>query len=605
MPLTLTLLSAAFPIERRTAALGLWSSIAGLGVALGPLLGGILVRTLDWHWIFWINVPIGLTAAVLAPRRLSESRGAQVPLDLPGLALASGGLLGIVWATTRGNAEGWTSSSTLLAYAAGAVLLVAFVLQERRSAAPMLPLALFRRPGFTAANAAGFGLHFTMFAAFFIIIQYLTQVHGDSAIQAGVETLPWTLMPLALSPFTGSLGGRIGSRPFVVAGLLLLAAGTAGSALAMGVGSSYAELVVPLLAIGVGIALVLPNVASAALGSALPEHIGKASGTNTTFRQLGGVFGIAVAVLVFDRAGSYATPESIVDGARAALFVAAIVAVLGAAGALGIPGRARTPVARPGTRAQLSSKRGSATCRAQLVSSPRDAALVDEARDQQPQAAVRDHPVRQAGHRDEAPVGEGRTPAGHVRRGIERVRASGEQQHRDAGWPQRVGAPRGVRDGGADLPDELRARHRGVRQKALAARAGRRGDSRAGPRLTAQDRPDHGQARARVELAAHECRVLACERLGESRGSLVHDQGDAHGILGRPEERRDRQRDPVGAPRVRGQQALQLGLGARKRAQARRSRRVTASDAARAARARRCALPARTRGCSRASRRRA
>ena len=201
------------------------------------------------------------------------------------------------------------------------MLLVAFVLQERRSAAPMLPLALFRRPGFTAANAAGFGLHFTMFAAFFIIIQYLTQVHGDSAIQAGVETLPWTLMPLALSPFTGSLGGRIGSRPFVVAGLLLLAAGTAGSALAMGVGSSYAELVVPLVAIGVGIALVLPNVASAALGSALPEHIGKASGANTTFRQLGGVFGIAVAVLVFDRAGSYATPESVVDGARAALFV--------------------------------------------------------------------------------------------------------------------------------------------------------------------------------------------------------------------------------------------------------------------------------------------
>ncbi|MDX6600775.1 MAG: hypothetical protein QOE87_4662 [Gaiellales bacterium] len=343
MPLTLTLLSAAFPIERRTAALGLWSSIAGLGVALGPLLGGILVRTLDWHWIFWINVPIGLTAAVLAPRRLSESRGVQVPLDLPGLALASGGLLGIVWATTRGNAAGWTSSSTLLAYAAGVVLLAVFVLQERRSAAPMLPLGVFRRPGFTAANAAGFGLHFTMFAAFFIIIQYLTQVHGDSALRAGVETLPWTLMPLALSPFTGSLGGRVGSRPFVVAGLLLLAAGTAGSALAMGVGMGYAELVVPLVAIGVGIALVLPNVASAALASALPEHIGKASGTITTFRQLGGVFGIAVAVLVFDRAGSYATPGSIVDGARAALFVAAIVAVLGAAGALGIPSRARKP----------------------------------------------------------------------------------------------------------------------------------------------------------------------------------------------------------------------------------------------------------------------
>jgi EmrB/QacA subfamily drug resistance transporter len=346
MPLTLTLLSAAFPAERRTAALGLWSSIAGLGVALGPLLGGLIVETLDWHWIFWINVPVGLAAAALAPRRLAESRGAQVALDLPGLALASGGLLGIVWATTRGNADGWGSASTLAAYAVGALLLAGFVLWEHRSATPMLPLAMFRRPGFTAANVAGFGLHFTMFAAFFLIIQYLTHVHGDSAVSAGVETLPWTLMPLALSPVTGALGGRIGSRPFVVAGLLLLAAGTAGAAVAMGVGAGYATLVAPLLAIGSGIALVLPNVASAALGSALPEHIGKASGANTTFRQLGGVFGIAVAVLVFDRAGSYASPGAVVDGARAALFTAALVAVAGAVGALGIPARAR-PQAAP------------------------------------------------------------------------------------------------------------------------------------------------------------------------------------------------------------------------------------------------------------------
>jgi EmrB/QacA subfamily drug resistance transporter len=337
MPMTLTLLSAAFPPERRTFALGLWSSIAGLGVALGPLLGGLIVETLDWHWIFWINVPVGLTAAALAPRRLTESRGAQVPLDLPGLALASGGLLGIVWATTRGNADGWAAPSTLIAYAIGAALLGAFVAQERRSAAPMLPLGLFRRPGFAAANGAGFGLHFTMFAAFFLIIQYLTQVHGDSAIRAGVETLPWTLLPLAASPFTGVLGGRIGHRPMIVAGLLLLSAGTLGAALAMGVGASY--------------------VASAALGSALPEHIGKASGANSTFRQLGAVFGIAIAVLVFDRAGSYSSPAAVVDGARAALFVAAAVGVLGAAAAVAIPARARKPAvaARPARAVQSAS----------------------------------------------------------------------------------------------------------------------------------------------------------------------------------------------------------------------------------------------------------
>ena len=376
MPLTLTLLSAAFPPERRTAALGLWSSIAGLGVALGPLLGGVIVETLDWHWIFWINVPVGLAAAALAPRRLTESRGAQTRLDLPGLAFASGGLLGIVWATTRGNTDGWTSPSTLLAYATGVLLLGAFIWQERRAAAPMLPLALFRRPGFAAANGAGFGLHFTMFAAFFLIIQYLTRVHGDSALAAGVETLPWTLLPLAVSPFTGALGGRIGSRPLIVGGLLLLAAGTLGAALAMSVGASYAELVAPLVAIGLGIAFVLPNVASAALGSALPEHIGKASGTNSTFRQLGSVFGIAVAVLVFDRAGSYSLAR---DGRRRR----AHCALRGRSGrrprcgrrtrdprSPGHSRRARASGARRALR-YLSSKRGSGTRRAQLASRPR------------------------------------------------------------------------------------------------------------------------------------------------------------------------------------------------------------------------------------------
>ena len=172
----------------------------------------------------------------------------------------------------------------------------------------MLPLALFRRPGFSAANGAGFALHFTMFGAFFIVIQYLTQVHGDSAIRAGVETLPWTLLPLVALALhrrrsaAASAAGRSSSPACSCSPRAPLAA-----AFAMGVGSSYAELVAPLVAIGVGIALVLPNVASAALGSALPEHIGKASGANSTFRQLGGVFGIAVAVLVFDRAGSYAS----------------------------------------------------------------------------------------------------------------------------------------------------------------------------------------------------------------------------------------------------------------------------------------------------------
>jgi EmrB/QacA subfamily drug resistance transporter len=350
MPLTLTLLSAAFPPERRSFALGLWSSTAGLGVALGPLLGGILVETLGWHWIFWINVPLGLAVVVLAPRHLTESRGVPAPLDLPGLLLASGGLLGIVWATTRGNDDGWTSASTLGAYAIGLLLLGAFVAQERRGETPMLPMGLFRRPGFAAANGAGFALHFTMFSSFFVIIQFLTHVQHASALRAGVETLPWTIMPLLASPFSGMLGSRFGSRPVVVTGLLLLAAGSAASGLVMGAGYAYVALVPPLVAIGIGVALVLPNVASAALASAPPAQIGKASGANSTFRQLGSVFGIAVAVLVLDRAGS------LTSGDRAAMLLAGASAVAGATVALGIPARRRAeapsgaPLAVPASR---------------------------------------------------------------------------------------------------------------------------------------------------------------------------------------------------------------------------------------------------------------
>ena len=154
MPLTLTLLSNAFPPERRGAALGIWSSIAGLGVAAGPLVGGAITDALSWHWIFWINVPVGIAAIVLSPRLLAESRGRREPIDLPGLALVSAGLLGVVWATVRGNAEGWLAASTLGAYAAGIVLLLAFALWELRQEHPMLPLRFFTRPALLGRRTA-------------------------------------------------------------------------------------------------------------------------------------------------------------------------------------------------------------------------------------------------------------------------------------------------------------------------------------------------------------------------------------------------------------------------------------------------------------------
>ncbi len=162
-PLTLTILSAAVPKERRGLALGIWGGIGGLAVALGPLLGGAIVSGVSWNWIFWLNVPIGLALAPLAYRQLEETKGSEGGLDLPGLALASTGLLGIVWGLVRGNSLGWTSTGIVLPIVLGTLLVTAFVAWELRAPSPMLPMEFFRNRTFTLTNVASLFMFFGMF----------------------------------------------------------------------------------------------------------------------------------------------------------------------------------------------------------------------------------------------------------------------------------------------------------------------------------------------------------------------------------------------------------------------------------------------------------
>ena len=305
MPLTLTLLSAAFAPEHRASALGMWSAVAGLGVALGPIAGGLLAEGLSWHWIFWVNIPVGALVVALSPRVLAESRGRPESIDLPGLALVSAGLLGVVWATVRGNAAGWGSPQTVGAYVAGALLLGAFVLAEWRSTHPMLPLRLFADRRFSIANASGFMLHFAMFGTFFLVIQFLAQVRHESPVMAGVWTLPWTVMPLLVSPLAGRMSKRFAPAALVAAGL-------------------------SLVTLGIGLIAATLTPSSQPLALVGPLDIGKASGTLNTARQLGSVFGIAVPVAVFELAGSYGSAASAVDGIGAALVTTAASAGVGA-----------------------------------------------------------------------------------------------------------------------------------------------------------------------------------------------------------------------------------------------------------------------------------
>jgi EmrB/QacA subfamily drug resistance transporter len=340
-PLTLTILSAAVPADKRGVALGAWGGIGGLAVAMGPLVGGAVVEGISWQWIFWLNVPIGLVLIPLAMLRLKETHGPSTRLDLPGLALASTGLFGIVWGVVRGNAQGWASTEILASLVLGTILTIAFVLWELRSPAPMLPMRFFRNRTFAAANAASLFMFFGMFGSIFLLAQFLQTVQGYGPLDAGLRILPWTVMPIFIAPIAGALSDRIGGRPLMALGLGLqaVALGWLGAVSTPTV--AYSTLVPPFVIAGVGMALFFAPVANVVLSAVSPREEGQASGANNAIRELGGVFGVAVLASVFTSRGGYESGQAFVDGLVPAIWVGAVVVAVGALAALFIPRRRR------------------------------------------------------------------------------------------------------------------------------------------------------------------------------------------------------------------------------------------------------------------------
>jgi EmrB/QacA subfamily drug resistance transporter len=340
-PLTLTILSAAVPAERRGLALGIWGGIGGLAVAFGPLVGGAVVSGVSWHWIFWLNVPIGLVLAPLAWRRLEESRSPDSRLDLPGLALASAGLFGIVWGLVRGNAHGWTSLGIVGPIGSGVLLLAAFVAWELRAPSPMLPMRFFRDRTFTLANAASLLMSFGMFGSIFWLVQYFQTVQGYTPLQSGLRILPWTAMPMIVAPIAGAVSDRIGGQRLMALGLALQGTGLLWIASVSTPTTAYLELVAPFTISGIGMALFFAPVANVVLGSVRADEQGKASGANNAIRELGGVFGVAVLASVFAHVGGYRTPDAFVHGTNTAVVVGGVVVLLGAVAAALIQRRLR------------------------------------------------------------------------------------------------------------------------------------------------------------------------------------------------------------------------------------------------------------------------
>jgi EmrB/QacA subfamily drug resistance transporter len=344
MPLALSLLNSAFPPARRGWALGIYGSVTGMAVLLGPVLGGVLTQGLAWQWIFWLNVPVGLAAIPFVLRRLDDGRlDRAATLDVPGLVVFTAAAVGLVWGLVRSDAAGWGSAEVIGTLSAGAVLTGAFVVRQARARVPMLPLRLFRARAFSVGNTVVFLLNGSLAGEIFFLAQYQQITLGQDPLATGLHLLPWGLAPLLLAPRAGALADRVGERPLMVTGLAIQGVALAWIAVAATASASYPALIIPTVVSGIGPALALPAVTKAVLSANAPADIGKASGAYSTMRQLGGAFGVAILSTAFSASGSYASGSAFADGMRPAMAVGSGLALAGALLAILVPRRPRPP----------------------------------------------------------------------------------------------------------------------------------------------------------------------------------------------------------------------------------------------------------------------
>jgi EmrB/QacA subfamily drug resistance transporter len=339
LPLSLTILTAAFPIERRGMIVGIYGGLAGLAVAMGPIIGGAVTQGIDWHWIFWINVPIGVIALCLGVALLPGSYGPPERLDLVGVGLITAGVVAVVWALSRATQVGWSSAEVVGTLVAGAVLLVAFLRWERSVREPMVPLRLFADRDFAIGNVTTFLMSGAIFAGGLLVTEEFQLARHYSPVGAGLRLLPFFATPMLISPLAGALSDRIGRRPIIVVGLSLLTAGFVWVAWRGSLQTSWIELVIALLVAGIGISMALPTVPTAVLSAVAPDEMGKASGINYMAQRFGAVFAVAIGSTVLSSYGDLATPAGVTAGFKPAIWACACFAGLGALAAFAMSAR--------------------------------------------------------------------------------------------------------------------------------------------------------------------------------------------------------------------------------------------------------------------------
>ena len=333
-------------------AIGVWGGVSGLGVALGPVIGGAVVDGFSWQAIFWLNVPVAIVAIPLILHALPESHGRRQPLDVLGLALVGAGVLAAVWGIVRAGDLGWGSLPVTGALIAGVGLIAGFIWHEGRTAYPLVPLRLFGSRSFSVANVASLAFTLGMFGAVFLLAQYLQIVDGYTPLQAGVRTLPWTAAPMIVAPIAGLLAPRVGVRVLLGTGLTLQALGLAWLALAASASTPYLDLVPGFILAGIGMGLTFAPSATAVLADMAPDDHATASSTNSTIREIGVALGVAVLVAVFRANGGTLTPAGYSSGLRSAILTGAAVVALGALATLWLP---RTSARTPATSQVTSS----------------------------------------------------------------------------------------------------------------------------------------------------------------------------------------------------------------------------------------------------------
>jgi EmrB/QacA subfamily drug resistance transporter len=342
MPLSLTLLASAVPERMRAAAIGIWGGVSGLGVALGPVVGGAVVEGVSWQAIFWLNVPVALVALPLLVVAVRESKGTWQKLDLVGTALLGGAVFLGIWGIVHGNDDGWSSAGVLVPLVVAGLLVPAYVAWARGRSYAVLPLRLFASRGFSVANVISLTFTIGMFGAVFLLSQYLQVVEGYSPLEAGIRTLPWTAAPMVVAPIAGALVNRTGVRPLLLVGLTLQTSSLVWFAWLGEHGSPYTSFIVPLAMAGVGMGLTFAPSATAVLQGLPDEDFAIASSSNSTVREFGVAFGIALLTAVFLGNGGEISPLGYDGAIGPALLTGAAAVAVAVVAAVFAPGRVRT-----------------------------------------------------------------------------------------------------------------------------------------------------------------------------------------------------------------------------------------------------------------------